>query len=127
MLSIGPRNSLPKVMVFAVALLPVVPATTAEPEMETTMPSFRSPELWSAPSSSVMAALLSSKRTPLTMMEPKPVMAPLENDPVPPLPTVAMLPRPLKPPPPKRRRTSPRFATAAWKIIKIRRATAIPG
>ena len=64
------------------------------------MPSFRSLRGWAAPSSSTMRAVESSKRTPLTMIEPKPAMRPAENDtaaPVPPVSTPAMPP----PPPPQ--------------------------
>jgi hypothetical protein len=97
MLVTGPSTSLPKRMPVAT---PVSAVKSAVPEIAVTMPSLRSSRLRTVPSSSVTVAVVSSKRTPATMIEPKPEIGPtltvLEIVPVPPVPTPAMSP----PPPP---------------------------
>ncbi len=75
------------------------------------MPSFRASRLERLPSSSNTCAAESSKRTPLTMIEPKPEMWPEANElgaaPVPPLDGPAL------PPPPQPASSS--AAAASWK------------
>ena len=72
----GPRISLPRRMRRAVALRPVASLRMASLSMATVMPSFSASRPRGASSSSMTLALLSSKRMPLTMTEPKPVMVP---------------------------------------------------
>ena len=70
---------------------PLLSVVMPEPRSSTVMPSFKSSRLRPVPSASLTLATLSSKRTPFTMTEPKPVMGPLTKEvalpPVPPLST----------------------------------------
>ncbi len=61
----------------AVALATPPTVVTAEAITSVRMPSRSSSRERVRPSSSSIVALLSSKRTPLTMIEPKPVIGPL--------------------------------------------------
>ena len=94
---------------------------TTPPFTSTTMPSFRSSRTWAAPSSSVTLAFVSSKRTRLTITEPKPEMRPAENvvavPPVPPVPTVPGV----SPPPPQA--TASR-AAASMPLMRLQRRRA---
>ena len=72
----GPASSLSTRMRLALALRPAASLRIASLSMATRMPSFSSPRPRVASSSSRTLAALSSKRTPLTMIEPKPVIVP---------------------------------------------------
>ena len=74
MMPTGPTISLPRRMRKAWAV--AAARLTSPPSTSTIMPSLRSPRLLELPSSSLTLAELSSKRTPPTITEPKPLMAP---------------------------------------------------
>ena len=65
--------------VAVLASLPSASTTIAEPRTSTVMPRRRSSRLRALPSASRTVALRSSKWTPLTITEPKPVIGPLAN------------------------------------------------
>ncbi|MFZ2648941.1 MAG: hypothetical protein WA210_02440 [Burkholderiaceae bacterium] len=90
----GPTISLLTAMLLAVLLAPEASVVIAEPRISTTIPNFRSPLLRATPSSSFTVAVLSSKRTPLTMIDPYPLIGPLAYVAAPPVP-------PLSTPPPQ--------------------------
>ena len=101
MLSTRPRMSLPNAMLLAaLTRVPVASGVMAEPRISVVMPRRSLSRRLPPPSSSVTTALLSSKRTPLTMTEPKPVIGPLAYDagvvPVPPLSTPPPQPATIK-------------------------------
>jgi len=72
---------------------------TAPPSTSTTMPRPRSSRPRASPSSSSTVACESSKRTPFTMIEPKPEILPVEKDCGAASPPSSSLPPP--PPPPQ--------------------------
>ena len=81
-------------MRLALALAPAASVLMAELSTSTVMPRRRSSRERRAPSRSSTSATLSSKRTPPTMTEPKPVIGPDAKPPVPPLPTPPPPPQP---------------------------------
>ena len=92
----GPTSSLPNRMSFALPWRPESSELVAPPCTSTTMPSLSSLRLRDSPLSSSSLDTLadeSSKRTPLTMMEPKPWIGPEAKE--------VVLVVPLSPPPPQ--------------------------
>ena len=89
-----------------------VPSSPIDPRISTVMPSRSALDEIELPLSSLTRAALSSKRTPLTMMLPKPLMAPTvvsEGVVVPP-PTIVSPP---PPPPPQAASSKPAARPAA--------------